>query len=305
MRSDLAQPLVVVVVLNTNRRDDTLVCVASLAALEYSNHRVLLLDNASIDGSAEAVAAQFSGVRILPLTENLGYAGNNNVGIEAAMAMGAEWILVLNEDTVLAPTCVTELLRVAGDDARIGVLGPMVYHHDEPGVIQSAGGLLDRHWTARHAGENEDDTGQFAAPRRVDWVSGCAILVRREAVQHAGALDHRFFYYWEETEWCLRIARAGWSIVHVPAAKVWHKGVTRDYRPAPSVAYYDTRNRLLMMSKHRAPLGAWAHTWSQVVRTLIGHALRLRQRDRRASRNAIWWGAMDFVGGRWGRMPRR
>ena len=151
------QPLIAVVVLNTNRREDTLACLASLAALDYARHEVLLLDNASTDGSVAAVRAQFPSVRIHALTDNRGYAGNNNVGIEAAMALGAEWILVLNEDTVLAPTCLSELMQAAGHDSRIGVLGPMVYHHDEPDVIQSAGGILDSHWTSRHAGQNEHD----------------------------------------------------------------------------------------------------------------------------------------------------
>ncbi len=301
----MPQPLVAVVVLNTNRRDDTLACLTSLAALDYVRHRVLLLDNASTDGSVEAVKAQFPAVQVLALSDNRGYAGNNNVGIEAAMAMGAEWILVLNEDTVLAPTCLNELMRAAVDDERIGVLGPMVYHHDEPGVIQSAGGILDERWTSRHAGQNEDDTGQFAAPRRVDWVSGCAIMVRRQAVQDVGALDQRFFYYWEETEWCLRIARAGWSIVQVPGARLWHKGVTRDYRPGPSVAYYNTRNRLFMMSKHRAPLRTWIVAWSQIARTLVSYTVKPRWRERAASRDAIWWGAVDFLRGRMGQMPRR
>ncbi len=299
------QPLVAVVVLNTNRREDTLACLASLAALDYARHEVLLLDNASTDGSVAAVKAQFPSVRIHALTDNRGYAGNNNVGIEAAMALGAEWILVLNEDTVLAPTCLSELMQAAGHDSRIGVLGPMVYHHDEPDVIQSAGGILDHHWTSGHAGQNEHDRGQFATPRRVDWISGCAIAVRRQAIEQVGALDERFFYYWEETEWCLRIARAGWSIVHVPAAKLWHKGVTRDYRPGPSVAYYNTRNRLFMMAKHRAPLVAWIAVWSALARTLLSYTVRPRWRDRRASRNAIWWGAVDFVQGRLGQMPRR
>ncbi len=301
----MPQPLIAVVVLNTNRREDTLSCLASLAALEYPRHEVLLLDNASTDGSVDAVRAQFPAVRILALTDNRGYAGNNNVGIEAAMAMGAEWILVLNEDTVLAPTCLNELMQAVAEDERVGVLGPMVYHHDEPGVIQSAGGILDGRWTSVHAGQNEDDTGQFAAPRRVDWVSGCAIMVRRQAIQQVGALDDRFFYYWEETEWCLRIAGAGWFIVQVPAAKLWHKGVTRDYQPGPSVAYYNTRNRLLMMSKHHAPFAAWIFAWAQLARTLFSYTVKPTWRARRASRNAIWWGAVDFLRGRLGQMPRR
>jgi len=298
-------PRVVAVVLNTNRRDDTLACLESLSRLDYANRAVLVLDNASTDGSVAAIEAAHPEVRVLPLAENRGYAGNNNVGIAAALEMGADWVLVLNEDTVLDPACFTELMRVAVSDDAIGVLGPMVYHHDEPTVIQSAGGRMDGRWEAWHQGQNEDDTGQFAAPRNVDWVSGCAILVRRRVIEEVGALDERFFYYWEETEWCVRAARAGWRIVLVPAARLWHKGVTRHYRPGPSVAYYNTRNHLLLMSKHHAPARAWLRQWAGIARTLVSYTVKPRWRDRRESRDAIWWGATDFLRGRWGQMPRR
>ena len=132
-------------------------------------------------------------------------------------------MLVLNEDTILDPACFTELMRAAADPA-VGIVGPMVYHHDEPTVIQSAGGLIDRHWHAWHTGQNEDDTGQFPEPRTVDWISGCAILVRRQVIEQVGPLDERFFYYWEETEWCVRAARAGWRIVHVPRGQALAQG---------------------------------------------------------------------------------
>ena len=300
----VAQPHIVVVVLNTNRRDDTLACLDSLARLDYANRTVLVLDNASTDGSNEAIRAAHPEVRIVPLADNRGYAGNNNVGIAAALALGADWVLVLNEDTILDPGCFTELMRAAADPA-VGIVGPMVYHHDEPAVIQSAGGLIDKHWNAWHTGQNEDDSGQFPERRTVDWISGCAILVRRQVIEQIGPLDDRFFYYWEETEWCVRAARAGWQIVHAPRAKLWHKGVTRHYRPGPNVAYYNTRNHLLLMSKHGASTGAWLRTWGGLARTLVSYSVRPRWRERRASRDAIWWGATDFLRGRWGQMPPR
>ncbi|MGE0362383.1 MAG: glycosyltransferase family 2 protein [Vicinamibacterales bacterium] len=300
----MTSPLIVAVVLNTNRRDDTLACLDSLARLDYPNRAVMVLDNASTDGSNEAIRAAHPDVRILPLTDNRGYAGNNNVGIAAALEMGADWVLVLNEDTVLDPACFSELIRAAADPA-VGVVGPMVYHHDEPTVIQSAGGRLDARWRAWHAGQNEDDSGQFPVPRDVEWISGCAILVRRQVIEQVGPLDERFFYYWEETEWCVRAARAGWRIVHAPAARIWHKGVTRHYRPGPGVAYYNTRNHLLLMSTHGAGPATWLRTWAGLARTLVAYTLRPRWRDRRAARNAIWWGAADFLRGRWGQMPKR
>ena len=182
------------------------------------------------------------------------------------------------------------MMAVGQADPQIGIIGPMVYHHNEPDVIQSAGGQMNRFLEAAHIAENEPDRGQFPHPHVVDWISGCAILVRRAVIEQVGTLDERFFYYWEETEWCLRAQRAGWRIMHVPQAKLWHKGVQRDYRPSPNVTYYATRNRLLALQKHHASPLVWAHAWLQIVRTLSSWTIKPKWRDMRGHRDAMWQG---------------
>jgi hypothetical protein len=137
----------------------------------------------------------------------------------------------------------------------------------------------------------------------VDWVSGCALLARREMIEQVGVLDERFFYYWEETEWCLRARRSGWLVVAVPGARIWHKGVQRDYRPGPDVTYYSTRNRLLMLGKHRAPMGAWLSASADLARTLLAWTLKPKWREMRRHRDAMWQGMMDFLRRRWGMRP--
>ncbi|MEW5976943.1 MAG: glycosyltransferase family 2 protein [Acidobacteriota bacterium] len=296
----MSQPLLISVVLNSNRRDDALECLASLEGSTYDNQKTIVLDNGSSDGSVAAIRASFPAVQIIELVDNRGYAGNNNVGIQIAQAQGAEWIFVLNEDTVLAPDCLEQLVAAGEKDPRIGILGPMVYHHDEPEVIQSAGGRIGRYWESLHLGQNELDAGQFSEPHRVDWISGCGIMVRREVIEEIGVIDERYFYYWEETEWCLRAARAGWWIVHVPAANLWHKGVQRDYRPKPTVTYYATRNRLLTLAKQRASIMTWVMVWLQIVRTLTSWAIRPKWRSMSQHRKAMWRGAVDFLCERWG-----
>ncbi len=293
-------PLVINVILNTNRRDDTLACLAGVAASTYPNQKTLVLDNASTDGSVEAISIHYPEVQNVPLKDNRGYAGNNNVGIHLAMELGAEWVFVLNEDITLAPNCLEELMKVAQANPQVGILGPMVYHFDEPEVIQSAGGLLDRYWQSIHTGQNQLDRGQFPIPRAVDWISGCAILVRREVIEQVGALDDRFFYYWEETEWCLRARRSGWQIWHIPLAKIWHKGVQRNYSPGPNVTYYATRNKLMTMKKHRAPLSAWLYIGFQTIRTLASWTFRSKWRHMRDHRKALWQGLVDFIFKRYG-----
>lgn len=296
----MSTPFVITVILNTNRRDDTLACLASLGQSNYPNHKIIVLDNASSDGSAEVIAAQFPEVQLLPLTENLGYAGNNNVGIVEAIAQKADWIFVLNEDTIVDADCISQLVKIGEQSAQIGMVGPMVYHYEESTRIQSAGGRLGPRWQSQHIGQNEPDQGQFSQPHKVDWISGCALLVRTAVVEQVGPLDERFFYYWEETEWCLRTARAGWQIVHIPAAKLWHKGVQPNYQPGPNVTYYSTRNRFLMMAKHKAPLAIRTAVWLETGRTLLSWSVRPKWRHLRPHRDAMWQGIVDFLRHRWG-----
>jgi GT2 family glycosyltransferase len=298
-----SEPYIISIILNTNRCKDTLDSLSSLRANTYGRHQAIILDNHSTDGSIPAIRSTFPDVQIIELSDNLGYAGNNNVGIKAALDQGADWVLVLNEDTILAPDCLEQLVEIGECDPKIGIVGPMVYHYDEPDVIQSAGGILGRYWESIHLAKNEPDHGQYSGPHQVEWISGCAILVKREVIEQVGMIDERFFLYWEETEWCLRAGKAGWRIMHVPQAKLWHKGVQREYRPNPAVIYYGTRNRFLMLAKHHANLKTWAVAWWQTVRTLVSWTIKPKWRLMRNHRNAMWRGVVDFIRHRWGQMP--
>jgi hypothetical protein len=293
-------PLVVTVILNTNRGEDTLACLTTLEDASYRPQHVIVLDNASTDGSPEVIARRFPEVELIHLEENQGYAGNNNVGIERALALGAGWVFVLNEDTIVAEDCITRMIEAAEQDPQVGIVGPMVYHFSEPGVIQSAGGVLDKRWQAVHVGLNEEDRGQYAEPREVDYISGCAILVKREVIEQIGGIKAELFYYWEETDWCTRAREHGWKVLHVPQAHLWHKGVQRDYAPGPNVTYYNTRNRLMFLANHHAPLSVWLYAWGRTLLTLTSWTVRPKWRAMRPHRDAMWQGVLDFLRGRGG-----
>jgi len=274
---------------------DTFECLDSLVGLTYPNHKIIFLDYISDESFLNAIGNIYCDVSIVSLDENLGYAGNNNVGINVALKRGADWVFLLNDDIIMNPKCLTKLVNAGENDLEIGVVGPLVYHFDEPHVIQSAGGLLSKYWESIHLGKNELDQGQYNETQPVEWISGCAILVRREAIEQAGMLDQNYFMYWEETEWCIRINRAGWKIINVPQAKIWHKGVQRDYQPKPSFTYYGTRNHLLTLAKHKAPIRARIFTWLQLLRTLLSWSIKPKWRDKREHRNAMWKGMFDFL----------
>jgi GT2 family glycosyltransferase len=296
-------PKICAVILNTNRREDTLECLQSLINNQYPNLHIIILDNASTDGSYEAIQTTYPQVQQVSLTENKGYAGNNNAGIALAMEAQADWIFVLNEDIILAPDALSQLMTVVQELPQVGIIGPLVYHHNEPTIIQSAGGILSARWDSSHLGLNETDHGQYNQPQEVQWISGCAIGVRRLAIEQAGMIDERFFYYWEETEWCLRIRSFGWQALVIPQAKIWHKGVQRDYQPNPNVTYYSTRNRLLLYSKHHPSLRIWLSTGLFFLRTLLSWSLKPRWQNNRQHRDALWQGLTDFLKKRWGIRP--
>jgi GT2 family glycosyltransferase len=293
-------PKIAAIILNTNKKHDTLECLGSLLACQYPNLNIIVLDNASTDGSNAAIADQYPNVEIVPIVENKGYAGNNNVGIQYALRQNPDWLFILNEDIVFDKNTLNIMMSSVINLPRAGIIGPLVFHHSEPDIIQSAGGVLDENWDSVHLSQNDKNKNQYQSPEERDWISGCAIGVRREALQQAGLIDERFFYYWEETEWCLRIRASGWKAYIIPQAHIWHKGVQRFYKPTPNVTYYATRNRLLLFKIHHPPLKVWLSTSLYFIRTLLSWSIKPKWRDMQANRDAMWQGINDYIFQRWG-----
>jgi len=294
-------PKVAIVVLNTNRRDDTLACLASLQRLDYPYIEILVVDNASTDGSVSAIPQHYPGVTLIESGSNLGYVGGNNLGIKHALACGADYVLILNEDTIVDRQLVRELVAVADSDSAVGVVGPKVYYYDMPDVIQSVGGGFTRDGNSFLRGADEVDQGQYDEPKEVDWISGCAMLVKRRVLEQIGLFDPAFFMSWEDTDYCVRVRRAGYKVMVAPAARLWHKGAPRGEVPTPRMVYYRARNRLLFLRKNGAGWGRLLSAVTQNVRTLLSWSVRPKWRDRRpAHRNALMLALLDFCRGRTG-----
>jgi GT2 family glycosyltransferase len=296
-----SHPSVAVVILNTNRRSDTLECLQSLSSNRYEPLSVFVIDNSSTDGSVEAIQKSFPEVQVINLAQNKGYAGNNNVGIDLAIKKAFDWILVLNEDTLMAPDFIEQLVFAGDTNSEIGVVGPLVYHNDEPEVIQSAGALMDKNWRSYHIGHNEKDIHQYSAQRFVDWISGCAIMFRRELLEQVGGFDERFFYYNEEVELCFRARKAGWKVLFVPQAKLWHKGVQRNYKPNPYVTYYSVRNQLLFLKKHSAPIKIRLVNLYGFTRMVASWTIKKKWQPMHLHRDAAVQAILDYMHGKFGK----
>lgn len=218
-------PRIAVVVLNWNGKALTLDCVRSLLEIQTPNVETIVVDNASSDGSAQAVRESFGDqVTVIVNDENLGFAAGNNVGIQFALGRGADFVLLLNNDTVVDADLINGMLRPFDTNTDVGITGPKIYYHDPPEQIWFAGGeVFLARGVSRHIGIRETDRGQFDDQREVDYVTGCALMARREVFELVGFLDPSYVAYYEDADLCMRARRAGFRIVYAPEGKVWHK----------------------------------------------------------------------------------
>jgi GT2 family glycosyltransferase len=253
----------VAVVLNWNGGDDTLAALESLNGVE-----TICVDNGSEDGSPDAVAERFPQVELIRTGVNLGFAGGNNVGIRRALGRGADWVLLLNNDAVADAELPAALTAAAEARPDAGVLACKVFFAEPPDVLMYAGGRVNLrlgYW-GRQDGFGERDDGRFDSLRDVDRATGAAMAVSRAAIERAGLLDESLFAYAEDTEWCLRIREAGFAVVFVPDAKVWHVGsASTGGLSSPTSIYYDTRNMIAVAERHDPRQGAAASLRRGVV----------------------------------------
>lgn len=252
----MSDPKVTCVVLTWNGRDVLMECLEALKAVSYPCLDVVVSDNGSTDGSIEDVRSRFPSVTVLENGRNLRWSGGNNVGIEHAMAHGADYVLLLNNDTVVAPEFVGELVRAGEADETIGVLGPKIYYHDRPRVIWYAGGVVSLvTGIVKHRGIREEDHGQYDEPADVDYVTGCALMIKRAVVETIGLIDPSYLAYAEDTDYSLRAHQAGFRARYVPTSVVWHKVGASWGIVTPRKIRQKLRSHCILMRRH-APV--WA-----------------------------------------------
>jgi GT2 family glycosyltransferase len=288
------KPCVDVVVLTWNRLQDTLACLESLSHLTYPNYRVMVVDNGSSDGTAESIAAQYPDVELIVNEHNLGFAGGFNVGLRQALKQGADFMLVLNNDTIVPTDLLDELMAQAAP-SDVGMLAPKIFYFSEPQLIWSVGG--DCHpltCEMTHKGDGQLDRGQWSQVLERDFLVGCALLVKRVTLEKIGLFDTGFHpAYYEDMDLCMRARRAGFRLLLVPQAKLWH-------RVARSSGGTDSPQERYLMARHsvryfRKYVRGWR--WLIVVPYRLGSAskttLRLARRRHWDSIAAYWRGLRD------------
>ena len=253
-------PGLFVVIVNWNLKEDALACIASVLAAGLEPGQVILVDNASEDGSVAAIRERFgSELCVLEMETNLGFAGGNNAGIRHALTQDAEWILLLNNDTVIAKDMAGILEAAAQKYPEYGILAPLIFYYDAPATIWFSGHRLLPGTLLTWPVLRKNSTHAAIPPLiEVDFLVGCGVMIRREVFERVGFLDESLFMYAEETEFFWRARLAGYRLGCVTAAHMWHKVSLSASRDQPRTRYLRVRNQLWF---YRQYARGWQKLW--------------------------------------------
>lgn len=273
-----------IILVNWNGKEDTLDCLVSLGNLKAQSAKlkVIVIDNGSTDNSVEVIREKFPDVEVIETCKNLGFAGGNNLGIKRALEAGADFVWLLNNDTVVDKNALVALVDAFSDE-RVDIAGSKIYfspgreYHkarytkeDHGHVLWYAGGLIDwKNMYASHRGVDEVDNGQYDRIQETSFVTGCSMMVKREVFEKIGLLDEKFFAYLEDLDFCLRASQMGYKLLYVPQSVVWHKNAGSSGVGSDTHLYYMTRNRLFI-GMHYASFRTKFALIREAIRFIIG-----------------------------------
>lgn len=318
---------VAIIIVNYNGWRDTIECLESLRECSYPTYSVYVVDNGSKDESVEQIRNieyRISNIKLLITESNLGFSGGNNVGIKKALEDGAEYVLLLNNDTVVSKDFLTKLVGAAEGDLKIGIVGPKIYFADESGSLADArdklapifksrriwfgGGKLN--WLRTRGYHLDYGTQDDLCERSptsykladIDYITGCCLLIKREVIDKIGLMPEDYFLYYEDVDWCLRAKQAGYRVMYTAEAYIWHKVSRSTAAGSISYVYYHVRNGLMLawrfggIPQRMALVGF-------VVWTLAKQVMKLLITSKSTWARAALGGVKDFLSGKAGKAP--
>lgn len=295
------EPNVSVIVLHWDGLEYTKACIQSILKSCYTHYKIWVINNnpqVQLNITLSDFPAEI--VRVINTNRNLGYAGGNNFGIELSITDGAEYIWIVNNDVIVDPNALSQLVEAAKYKPRISFCGPLVLIREDPHRILSAGGYLRDGYKSEFRGVGHLNLGQFSKLEQVDYLSGCALLVSIKMIKSIGMLNEKYFLYHEDVEWCYRAKKAGFEVLFVPDAYVWHPDTRLRDDASPNVVYYMTRNQLMFLKDYNFSRFLIFKTCLTYLRTWLSWKLRPKWHGKVTQAEALLMGLIDFLKGQSG-----
>ncbi|MDU1567701.1 MAG: glycosyltransferase family 2 protein [Clostridium sp.] len=240
---------VAIILVNYNGKNYNEECINSILKSTYKNYEIIVVDNNSIDNSVELLVEKFdNNIKIITSESNLGFSGANNLGIKYALENEFDYVMLLNNDTVIDK----DMIKIMVDSSfNSVVVSPKIYYYDDKNILWSAGGRIN--WfkgLSIQYGINEMDNEENNKKKEIEFATGCCILIPIQAIKKVGMMSEDYFLYYEDTDYCVRLIRKGFKIIYEPKAVLYHKvSATTGGEKSKMYWYYMTRNRLIFNKK--------------------------------------------------------
>ncbi len=301
----MVYPKVFIIILNWNGLQDTLECLESVYNLEYSNFEVVVVDNGSSDDSVKVIHEAYPQATLIENKENLGFTGGNNIAMRYAMQHSADYMWLLNNDTIVETNTLNTLVTAAEKSMDIGLVSPTIFYYGEPKEVQFCGSYVDwENYTVVHPeNRNSHVNDDFKIGKNV-CLLGTALLIKRNVVEKGGYLDEKYFAYWEDMEYSIRTIKAGYRNIICSSAKIYHKA------PLPSSEiigrgehyfYYMSRNKYFWGMQHLKGLDRLSF-----LRIYLSDIIKIAVSCKRCNENEAAeaclegaWAAILGIGGPW------
>lgn len=250
-----------IILINYNGANDTIQCIKSLEKITHKNYRIIIVDNCSTDYSVKLIIEQLNDKCILIESKiNGGFSSGNNIGIKEAMRLGTDYILLLNNDTEVEPNFINEMLKVHKNRENVGIVSCKMMYYDNKDYIWFGGGYFDintfnvGHESYKCIDSCENDI------REITFSTGCCMLIGVDVINKVGLLDEKYFMYFEDADYCIRVSDNNYKIIYNPNAVIYHK-VSAASGGEESAFYLEwtTRNRLIFMNKFKAKINKYKY----------------------------------------------
>lgn len=255
-------PSVGILLVNYNGSKDTIECINSLKNNKYQNYKIIIVDNNSSYSDYKEIEKYIKennlDIELIRLEKNLGFAGGNNIGIKYAIEeLNCDYVLLINNDTLVDESFLNELVNKSESSTEIGIATSKIFYYPERNKIWYAGGKID--WfkfTSIHFGEKEYDDEKYNKDAEVDFISGCVMLIKKSVIEEVGYLPEEYFMYYEDFDYCIKVRDKGFKLAYVSKSKVYHKisASTGGEESAFSLEY-GSRNRKLLLKKYKDRIG--------------------------------------------------
>jgi GT2 family glycosyltransferase len=294
-----------IIILNWNGYSDTSELLDSLKLINTPEIKIIVVDNHSFGNDVGLLENNYKGyIQILKNDLNLGFAGGNNIGIKKALESNSNFILLINNDTIVESNFLSVLLDSFKLNEKLGIIAPQINYYNEPKKVWSAGGKISKIRGSGFAITNKLENELAQTDRYVEFVSGCCMLIKKEVFQTVGLFDENYFLYLEDTDLCHRVNKAGYKIVVTPKSKIFHKvnkSTQNNYSTLP--LYYTTRNRLYFAKKNFSETFIFTFLYILISMLLksIYWIVTGRTKNIITVKNAI----LDFIGFRMGKRTNK